>query len=417
MISIGEFYIAKKKFHSSRNPVTLYVLVWNVMIFLYELPLVYYHEITLLTWLTVIVFQGIFVVTCLFGGNYLIKSNQWPTDNSAVERNRLGKVVVALTFVAAIAIVPNFFFFIQKYSFEFMDQMNNVYNDRLMNNRGYETIPYLGTLVYLAVMLSGVYARRFGFNKIILFPLLMSLMDTLPGGGRSGIIIEILLFALPFYLFGNKQKGAIKVKRVISNRRKTMIVAGLSIVALTAVFWKMSSVRSRWIGVNQYMTDTMVDLVQFSPTIYKTYTYITMPFVALSEYLKNPDYLFGINTFGMFYNLLNKVGFSLPYQRYQIAYYVPMACNTATYIRELVQDFTYVGGVVAVAVLGFIMGLNYNMVRVKKDIGAEGISTILGTIIVMSFFVFFLRETVFWVMLIVLPVCIKYVYAYERKDK
>lgn len=393
------FAVFSAKFFKKRlNPVTLYLFIWNIMIGLYELRWVKYNEITDFAWITVILFAFIYSLACIMGSRVAIV---YKRDSAQIEvtDKELKKLIVGLSAVAACAVIPNFVNFIRKYSFAFMDQMNNIYQDRLMGTRGFEMIPYLGTLSATAVVIAGIYFRRYGFNKMLLLPLGLELLDALPGGGRAGIIIEVFLFITPSLLFPRKETLGEKMTK------KTKVAIFLVLVLLVYIFWQMSSVRSRWIKVNEYMSPTMVALYKFSPAIYKTYTYIVGPFVALSEYLKEQTFSFGINTFGMFYNILNKIGFHLPYQRYQDVYYTPLPCNVASYIRELIQDFTYVGAMVVTFFIGFLFGTNFNAVRFSNNMRAESVCSVLGTIIALSFFMFFMRETVFWIMTIVLPIC------------
>ncbi|MSS59520.1 oligosaccharide repeat unit polymerase [Erysipelotrichaceae bacterium Oil+RF-744-GAM-WT-6] len=401
LLSLIEYAFALNAFKKKINPVSIYLIIWNIMIGLYETHWVRYNEITMFCWFTVIVFQFIFFISCIFGSKCIFTRNGRSNDVTLDDKTLL-KGILILTVIASFAIIPNFVNFIHKYSFNFMDEMNQVYQDRLTGNRGFEMIPYLGTLVSVAVLLSGIYFRKFGFNKWLLFPLLMSLLDTLPGGGRSGVIIELLLFLMPVLLFGK-----VKSNESSKMKKRNIILILIAVVVLVVVFWQMSSVRSRWMTTDQYMSPTMVKLFRISPAIYKTFLYITEPFVTLSEYLKDQTFQFGINTFGMFYNILNKIGFNLPYERYQTAYYVPMECNVATYIREIIQDFTYFVALFVTAFLGLLSGTTFISTRYKLDDISEARCSILGTIITLSFFMFFLRETVFWVLVIITPIYLK----------
>ena len=56
------------KFYKNKiNPISIYSVVWTFMTILYELKLVYYYDLTLLTWLIIIVFQIAYNFGCIVG--------------------------------------------------------------------------------------------------------------------------------------------------------------------------------------------------------------------------------------------------------------------------------------------------------------------------------------------------------------
>lgn len=400
--------LSYNKFKKIINPVALYIFTWNLMIGLFEMHLVRYNEVTVFTWITACIFEIVFSVCAILGAKCTLSNTIYRDEYQGLDI--LKKWIVILSAISALAVVPNFVRFIGRYGLNFMSSMSLVYQNRLDNARGYEVIPYLGTISYLALILSGVLFRRKGFDRIFVLPLVLTILDSLPSGGRAGFLIALLMFVSPILLY-KRNKTDSKIILGIKGKIGLIIVLG----SLLILFWRLSTIRSAWITENQFMTPIMAKLVRISPAIYKTYTYITLPFVTLSEYLKNPTYSFGINTFGMFINILNKLGMNLDYQRYQDVYYVPMACNVATYIRELVQDFSYVGAIIATGLFSFLYGLSYTETKLKKSIYAEGMSAIFSTVTIMSFFVFFYRESVFWFATIFMPIVIHFVYRKTHK--
>lgn len=405
VISLALLFFAKKKYKKRVNPVSTYIFPWLGMITLYILNLVYYNQVSIVTWITVILFQLVFCLCTIIGSNTVFVTRH-KTDGDIVDRNTLTWMILWLTLISSVGVIPNFINFVKKYSLSFMNDLNLVYQNRLSGKTGYEIIPYVGTLVFLAVLYAGVYFRRFGFNKILIIPLVMCLLVTFPGGGRSGILLEFFMFFGPKMLYSQKKNSP----NIIEKRRfniKTKLFFIIIAAILIYLFFKMSSVRSSWITINQYMSPTMVALLKISPVFYKTYTYITEPLVALSEFLKDISFSFGLNTFGMFINILNKLGFNLYYERYQSTYYVPMACNVASYIRELIQDFTYPGGIFATALFSFLYGVSFSQSQKQDNIYSEAMSSLLLTVTVLSFFVFFYRESVFWIVTIVMPITVR----------
>ena len=400
IVSLFQIFLAKLKYRKYINPISLYILLWNAVILLYEMRLVYLYDISIFCWVTVILFQTIYFGTCYLGDKFIISNGEY----REFDKDIVWKMIIILSTISAMAIIPNFINFVHRYSFNFMDQMNSVYSDRLTNSRGYELIPYLGTFSYLAVVFSGIYYRRFGLEFKIIIPIALTILDTLPGGGRFGLVIIVLLFILPKALFPTNNK---KVKRKKLKKRKNKVLVVGIILTLVILFWQMSSVRSRWITENQYMSPIMKKMVSINPVFYKSYTYIVEPFVALSEYLKDMTFNFGVNTFGFFINILNKLGLNLTYERYQSPLFTPLECNVATYIRELVQDFSYVGAILCIAFIGSMVGILYKTAKTKNSFFCEAMCAIWGCVIVMSFYMFFLRESIFWIMILSLPLVVK----------
>jgi oligosaccharide repeat unit polymerase len=145
------------------------------------------------------------------------------------------------------------------------------------------------------------------------------------------------------------------------------------------------------------MSPLMVRMTEYNPTIYKIYEYVTSPIGVLNEYLKSPTYNFGLNSFNAFISLLNKFGANLYYSRYQQGYNIPIYTNVGTYIRELIQDFTIPGSVIVVFIFAFSYSKSFIQSIRRKTYISLILTIVFSTIIFMSFFVWFFRETVFWI--------------------
>ena len=68
-LSIIEFYIYYIQFKAiqeSFNPISTYSAIW-VLVALYELKLVHYYDLTMYTWLIIILFQLLYNIMCFLG--------------------------------------------------------------------------------------------------------------------------------------------------------------------------------------------------------------------------------------------------------------------------------------------------------------------------------------------------------------
>ena len=402
--SIAELIVAYQIYKKIVNPVVLYVFPWLLSVSLYEMKLIKYYALSLTTWLIIILFQGLFFACCfVYKQKREVKIRNYC---HSLDSRTVFWTIMALTAFSALAIVPNFIIFLHRYGITFISKFSEVYNDRLNGNAPF-SIPYIGVFIYLCVVLTGIYYKKNGINFYLFIPLGLAVIDSIQGGGRSGLVLIFLLFAVP-YLFVQKEP-----KKVKKNKNWIWIVAFLCFVV--AVFVLVTQERS-WINEDhedyQYMSDTMKSLLKISPSIYKNYAYFSSPIGVLNAYLENPDFTFGKNSLSFFISFLNKFGANLPYARYQDYYYVPIHTNVGTYIREIIQDYYYFAPLVLIA-FTLLFSRAYALLRRGNPLG-EILFSIMGVSVVMSFFVCYYRESVFWIMLIEIPM-FHYIYRLIRK--
>ena len=402
--SIAELIVAAKIYRKIVNPVVLYVLPWLLSVSLYEMKLIKYYTLSLTTWLIIILFQGLFFACCFV---FKEKKEAKVRDYChSLDSRTVFWTIMALTAFSALAIMPNFIFFLHRYGITFMSKFSEVYNDRLNGNAPF-SIPYIGVFIYLCVVLTGIYYKKYGINFYLFIPLGLAVIDSIQGGGRSGLVLIFLLFVVP-YLFVQKD-----TKKVKKNKNWIWIAAFLFLVV--AAFVLVTRERS-WIDENhedyRYMSDTMKSLIKISPSIYKNYAYFSSPIGVLNAYLENPDFTFGKNSLSFFISFLNKFGADLPYARYQDYYYVPIHTNVGTYIREIIQDYYYFAPLVLIA-FTLLFSKAYALLRRGNPFG-EILFSIMGVSVVMSFFMCYYRESVFWIMLIEIPM-FHYIYRLIRK--
>lgn len=402
--SIAELIVAGKIYRKIVNPVTLYVVPWLLSVSLYEMKLINYYALSLTTWLVIILFQTLFFACCFV---YKEKREEKIRNYChSLDSRTVFWTIMALTAFSALAIMPNFIFFLHRYGITFVSKFSEVYNDRLNGNAPF-SIPYIGPFIYLCVVLTGIYYKKYGINFYLFIPLGLAVIDSIQGGGRSGLVLIFLLFAVP-YLFVRKEQ-----KKVRKNRNWIWIAAFL--VLVVGVFVLVTRERS-WINEDhpdyQYMSDTMRSLLKISPSIYKNYAYFSSPIGVLNAYLENPTFSFGKNSLSFFISFLNKFGAGLPYARYQEYYDVPITTNVGSYIREIVQDYYYFAPLVLIA-FTLLYSKAYALLRRGNPFG-EILFSIMSVSVILSFFMCYYRESVFWIMLIEIPM-FHYIYRLLRK--
>ncbi|MGB4437971.1 MAG: O-antigen polymerase [Sedimentibacter sp.] len=415
LLNLVLYHFSKVVFKEKINPISIYSSVWVLMLIAFELKLIKYYDLTFTTWSVLISFQLAYSIGCIAGHTNL-KKNRY-TINRKIDNNdyagviskkiekRLELIILVLSAISALAIIPNLISLINRYGINIFEVTNKIYSDRLTGNQGIELIPYIGTIIHMAVILSGIYISRYGVKLFLAIPILLMIINVLPSGGRSDFVLGFLYIAFPIL---------ISVKKIIfTGKQKFRLL--ILILSFVTVFSIITSNRSAWITINPYMSSLMVRLVNVNPAVYKMYAYFSSPIGVLNAYLKDPAYNFGINSFGAFISVLNKLGANLDYQRYQDAYNIPIATNVGTYIRELIQDFTLVGGIIVIMLFGYVFARCYSNMKRKNTFTSSIYVDLFCVIIFMSFFVWFYRETVFWIITVIgIPIGL-HLDAYTRK--
>jgi hypothetical protein len=397
------YYFSVGIFKRKLNPISIYSAIWVLVLCAYELKFIYYYDLSFVTWFVIISFQLAYSIGCILGQadinkrrNNIAKYKKYQKINQDIFYNKevskkLKKIILFLSAISAIAIIPNFFMIVNNYGVNVIQYTNEIYHDRLLGNRNFELIPYIGTLTHIAVILSGIYINRYGFKTFILIPIILLILNMIPTGGRSDFILGTLYIIFPILMGGRR----------FNISKKQIFGLFVILVSIATIFTKITISRSAWVTPTPYMSPLMVKLVQINPAIYKIYEYFTVPPGVLNAYLKEPEINFGMNSFSVFISFLNKLGANLEYQRYQDAYYIPIYTNVGTYIREIMQDFSYLGGITVIIIFGFIFGKAFSTLKREGTFLSEIYVTLFSVVFFMSFFVWFYRETVFWVTTIV----------------
>ena len=385
------------------NPITVYSLPWLIMTILYELKLVYYYDLTIITWIVIIIFQFIYNLGCVFPKILATithnKQLKKQIKSSFREEKKLKMMIIILSALTLVSSLVNYLSVAKRYGPNLLLYVSQLYSARLEGDIT-TVIPYLGALVYPAIIYSGFYVKEYGFKTFIILPIVSWLLDSLTGGGRLGIFTGMFLFLVPLLLKKEREAEQLIKKRKLANFKDVIIIFVL-LAIIAYIFWFITKVRSLGISYNSYMSPTMIKLVNYEPAIYKIYTYIASPLGVLNEFLKSPDFKFGGHTFLTVYSLLNKLGINVEFSKYQKFYYVPISCNVGTYIRELIEDFTIFPALIVTFITGLIYSYNYLRFMHSESYINLIWTSILTYIVFFSFFMWQFRSSSMWISTIV----------------
>jgi oligosaccharide repeat unit polymerase len=379
--------------------------------FLYELKLVYYYDLTTYTWFIIFIFQIVYIVGCIIGKTLIIKkgTNVAPLNITPNLERDLMRSIILLTIIASIGIISNVIIGIKQYGFNLLKFTNQLYAARLSGDID-SGIPYLSSFIYPALILEGFYISKFKFKKILIIPVVLLIFNALKSAGRLDIIQGLFFIIVPIFL--NKVK---KDKRKATKlTKKNKFWTAITIAVFVVIFAIITVNRSSWIEINSYMSPLMIKLVEIEPAIYKTYVYLTTPIGVLNEFLKDPTFNFGGHTFLTLYNFLNKFGFEIPTSQYQHFYQVPITSNVGSYIRELIEDFGVPLAILVTFFTGFLYSYSYRKYSSNRSYLSLIWTTAYSFIVIFSFYMWQVRSSTMWILLTVGTL---FAYNLDRKEQ
>jgi oligosaccharide repeat unit polymerase len=381
---------------------------WTIMLIAYESKLIYYYDLSAYTWLVIILFEIIFIFGCILGvgitpvkiKNYDDYRAEYFINGKNVLEKKLKRMILILSAIAAIAIVTGFISMLQYYDtniFGAIDMQNRIYNERLDGTNKFLKIPYLSSFLYLALILTGIYIKRFYMKLFLTIPIILVIFSSIMTGNRYNLIIAIALIIFPI-LFNNDKSRKFGFKNKLKKKNKLLIFCGIG--ALLVLFWSITSVRSSWIITGSHMSPLMIKLCTHNPAIYKIYSYLASPPGVLNAFLEDPYFQFGKTSFAFVYNIMENIGILTSNERVAMNYYVPIASNTGSYIKDLISDFSLLGGLFVTLIFGYILSSLYKVYFKRKNFVSEIYLDIFSALLILCFFTWYLCETLFWIMLV-----------------
>ena len=386
------FFIAYKTYKNYYNPICLYSIVWQIALTIHESGLIIFYELSFFTWFIIMLIQIFFIIGTFIGNKIkLSKKNTKKNDyDENILKNELKKWIIITTVISGIAILFNFWHVVKIYGLDLISSLTDVYSDRVNNLVEIEAIPYLGSFIYIAFSLNGMYLKKFGFTLLTIPSFILVFINSLTSGGRAGIVFNLIIF-ISSYIFIDDKNIRIRIKN------KFFIVLGTILFFIMIIL--VSNQRVAGIQLT-YATGKYTKIFGNNILIYKVLTYIGGPIGVLNEYLKRCDFSFGQNTFLTFYNLLSKIKIIERINQYQEFYYIPIRCNVGTWIREIIEDFTIGGALLSTIVFGAYSGYVYKAAKKTKKIQYVLVLSMIMLVIGLSFFDWRFRSSNIWISII-----------------
>lgn len=381
------------------NPITVFCIPWGGMILFYDLKLVEYYDLSVETYLVVLMSTIVFFVSVLLGAYIrpikfvIFKSKMFKNDESKL-RKKMRLWIIGLSMASIAANILRLIGLVGQYGWDFYNQLAKIYGEKLLgiySNSAFE-IPYSGFLLVVVVILAGIYFSYWGFKKFLFLPLILLLMQPILGGTKQMIIEGSILIGFSIIL---------SLRRNIKINKSFFLLGMILIFAMmTFVTGQRADYISDW-SVQTYATAEFQTVINKIPALYQVYTYFSSPVGVLNAYLVNPQYSFGGNTLLPLYNFLGHFDSSLTGVRYQEFYDIPIHVNVGTMAREFIQDYHYFGGFIFLAGFGAISGNLYKRYLIEPNLSAIYLNSIFLMVIFMSFFMWMYRDASLLIALII----------------
>ncbi len=399
IILLFSLFLSKILFNRWFNHLTVYSVIWFVLLFMYELKLLRYYDLNIETWfviaLSYLAFHlGIF---CYFAIKKNVENSE--SSNSDFSFNpifykngRLLIIVIVITGVIGLAgAIQQWNILIHKFGSisKIILSANDIYKMRVEGE--IKGVAYLPTFSFVSLFFAALYsAYKRRISLISLLPFSAIILKDLAIVARAlmlfGLIEFTVVFIVAIYVFNSE-------KSISGSQRKSYIFRFIVIVLL--FIGSASFVRSIKGSVEHYTaaSRSLRSLNVFDVITPSIYLYVSGDVGVLNKYLEHNDEntRFGENTFMPLYNLLAKFNFVKEPKTYQKGYYIPMWTNTGTYIRELHADFGILGVVLGPFLLGFLATLYWFRFFLTKRLPDLLIYTFISIIIYFSFLVMITR--------------------------
>lgn len=374
------------RYKKTINPITIYAAIWIVIVVLYEMKMVDYFPLSNTTYLIILSFFIMYSFGNLLGLKIGKIYRKKPIVKEIYEK-KIYQVIMLTMFIAAIAIVPNTLILMKKYGvLGLFSATVEIYYEREFGT-GLGTIGYFSPIIFTSIIFTSVHIKKFGFKKSFLFVYILAVLNMMTFGGRNNIIISLFCVIIPLFAFDNKVKLT----------KKSKIWIGLGISVFIIIFNIINNARANVTTVSNYVSPQYSVLFQSNQGLYKIYTYMTGPLGYLNSYLQDPYYSFGANSFLPIYKQLEKVGYdielmwSLPFKN------IPISTNVGTYITELIIDFSIPGALAFILFFGFLVGIYARRIEKQESLSSYILVTMFLLLIIMSFFMWYMRSINIWI--------------------
>lgn len=376
IVSVVSYFIFRRWF----NHVLLYTVVWGMMIVFYEARLMNYIELSPLAWFAVISAYLSFIFGSIIPLAASRKKLLPATEESGKvsdykifsdDGKLLKRLIISFSLIGLLGAIQHWMILLNMFGSiqSILINANEIYRLRVEGKLP-GLIPYIYLFSYAAVFLSSIFiARSNRISFISVLPFIGVLLKEIANVGRAGILMCFLLFISTYFLYKNSTKNSQASSFGWGKMKMAMkIVVVLIFIVATAGFIRSSRGTIENFQASSRQLNELRGGLLITPSIY---LYLSSHIGVFSKFI-DKDYnernYFGEKTFQPVYNVLAKFDVVKHPGFYPKGYFIPMWSNTATYLRELLQDFGPAGILILPFMLGLFCSILYEKVQREKNI-------------------------------------------------
>jgi oligosaccharide repeat unit polymerase len=371
------------------SPIGIYGTLFNGLLALSFIGIAKYNTISNYA---IIIYIGSFI-TFLLGaltGNIIFFIYKKPKNNyKKVEINhkKYYKILIVLNYISWVGISIYILTIIKNAGIEailsakYFRSLNiDMSNSSLIN--------YMISVSLAASILCGLKDALFKSNRMLTIKTIApALIYSTITGSRALAIWAILFYISPFLILYKERTLKFKnIKEYINKQRSVYYIIGFLIAFFIIVALNKGAAE----GTKKYLTPYMN--INISPLLFNIYIYLTGPFIAFSEHLSNwhGTLMWGQNMFTPIAKLLSLIGFSIDYNillevTVKKPEFIPFWFNTFTYLRDVFDDFGFLGIIIFPYLLSLVGTYYYLKCRYYKNIVTLLIETIVYVQFIFSF--------------------------------
>jgi oligosaccharide repeat unit polymerase len=368
------------------------------MLFLYEIRLIRYYELSPKTWFVIIsAFVGfvlgimtIYSARGVFNKNNIIEITPKLSTGLFYKNGLILKLAIIFFFIIGIlSALQHWKVILDEYG-TFTNIIINaakIYRERVESDAA-GVIPYVWLSSYVGVFIAGLYSAYINkFKLIASLPLIAVLIKEIANFGRVGILLSFFEFFISYLLFRHYlswQDGlSIKTPQIKMVLSFVLLFALLTVGASTVKFLRnpVDSIKGSSSELQTYRGGFVI-----SPSIY---LYASSHVGVLNKHLEEEAQakLIGSKTISPIYRFLGRFEFVQKPAYHQKGYFTPQWTNTGTYLRDIHGDFSYWGVFTIPFLLGLLCTYFWFKFYEEGKIRDYIILTYLYILVVMSFLV------------------------------
>jgi oligosaccharide repeat unit polymerase len=411
IVAILSIFLSKYLFKYYYNPITIYLSIWILEIFLYELKLIRYYNISLHTWMMIgsAYLSYVFGILTLFFfkklykfketvENDLINETEKQYDNKKV----LNSIIYCFAILGILGAIQHWSVLFKEFGSltNILINAAKIYRMRV-EGEIHGVLPYITTLLYVSIFFSGIYTGKYGkFSFGLFLSFVGVILDELASVGRFGMLFAFLMFFNGLFVYRLNRKRSVNT----TNINKKLVLTILAVLIIIVSF--SSFVKSVRVGGEAYQSssrklDKLKNSNLITPSIY---LYFSSQIGVLNKYFEKDEenVTFGQNTFLPIYNILSKFNLVKRTNGYQKGYFIPIWTNTGTYIREIHADFGYSGVFIIPFIIGFFIASFWIKYLESRRLSHLTILVYLILAVQFSFLIMISRMGIWWISMLII---------------